>query len=187
MTPSTSHGTRHRLGMRVLLLLSALVWSGTPSSAQDTRNASPPQDPRVPIFGDVVDVRVVNVEVVVEDKDGIRVTGLQPADFRLLVDGQEVPIDYFTEVRGGEAIAAVAQLSDDQNAPKAVPALDSGSAVGTSYLVFVDDLLAHIHEVGYIATRMTDTATRQLDLMQPVILRAREFQSEAIYQEEGQR
>ena len=54
-------------------------------------------------------------------------------------------------------------------------------------LIFVDNLLAHIHEVGYIATRMTDTATRQLDLMQPVILRARELQSEALYQEEGQR
>lgn len=142
MTPSTSHGTGHRLAIRILLLLSALVWSGTPSSAQDTRSASPPQDPAVPIFGDVVDVRVVNVEVVVEDKDGIRVSGLQPSDFRLLVDGQDVPIDYFTEVRGGEAIAAVAPLSDDQNAPKAVPALDSGSAVGTSYLVFVDDFFS---------------------------------------------
>jgi hypothetical protein len=54
-------------------------------------------------------------------------------------------------------------------------------------LPLVDDLLTHVHEVGYVTTRITDTATRQLDLMQPVILRARGLQSEPIYREEGQR
>ncbi|SPP64789.1 polysaccharide deacetylase family protein [Nitrospira lenta] len=54
-------------------------------------------------------------------------------------------------------------------------------------LIFVDELLAHIHEAGYIATRMTDTAARQLDLMPSAILRARGLQSESIYREEGQR
>ncbi|MEQ1793233.1 MAG: polysaccharide deacetylase family protein [Nitrospira sp.] len=54
-------------------------------------------------------------------------------------------------------------------------------------LTLVDDLLTHIDEVGYVTTRMTDTATRQLDLMPPVILRARGLQSDPIYREEGQR
>lgn len=54
-------------------------------------------------------------------------------------------------------------------------------------LNLVEDLLDHIHAVGYLTTHMTDTATRQLDLMQPVILRARGLQSEPIYREEGQR
>lgn len=54
-------------------------------------------------------------------------------------------------------------------------------------LTLVDDLLTHVHEVGYVTTRITDTAARQLDLMQPVILRARGLQSEPIYREEGQR
>ena len=39
-------------------------------------------------FGEVIDVRVVNVEVVVTDRDGNRVAGLQPGDFRLRVDGE---------------------------------------------------------------------------------------------------
>lgn len=86
------------------------------------------------IFGEVIDVRVINVEVVVEDKDGIRVNGLTANDFLLMVDGEEVPIDYFTEVRGGMAIA------DEGGAGTVgLPSLSTGQEVGTSYLVFVDD------------------------------------------------
>ena len=43
------------------------------------------------------------VEAVVTDRQGNRVTGLKPGDFRLEVDGKAVPIEYFNEVRGGQA------------------------------------------------------------------------------------
>ncbi|MCC6139956.1 MAG: polysaccharide deacetylase family protein [Nitrospira sp.] len=59
--------------------------------------------------------------------------------------------------------------------------------MGPNNLLLVENLLAHIHAAGYVATRMTDTATRQLDLTQPVVLRARGLQSEPIYREERQR
>ena len=52
------------------------------------------------VFGEVLDVRVVNLEVVVTDRQGIPIRGLQVSDFRLLVDGEEVPIGYFSEVLG---------------------------------------------------------------------------------------
>lgn len=58
----------------------------------------------------------VDLEAVVTDLEGNRVNGLSAGDFRLLVDGAEVPIERFTEVAGG--------------------------AVGRSFLVFVDDSLA---------------------------------------------
>ncbi|HEY4565060.1 MAG TPA: hypothetical protein VIJ36_18900 [Thermoanaerobaculia bacterium] len=64
----------------------------------------PPPAP-LPEIGASIDVRVVNVEVVVADRKGNRIEGLEAADFRLLVDGREIPIDYFTEVRGGAATA----------------------------------------------------------------------------------
>ncbi|MEM7052831.1 MAG: VWA domain-containing protein [Acidobacteriota bacterium] len=89
------------------------------------------------VFGEVIDVRVVNVEAVVEDRDGVRVKGLQPEDFRLIVDGQEVTVDYFAEIRGGDAVAAVGP-----EAVPAVPAAVPGEAVGTSFLVFVDDFFS---------------------------------------------
>lgn len=91
-------------------------------------------------FGETVDVRVINVEVVVTDRSGVRVRGLTPEMFTLLVDGEAQKIEYFTEVRGGIARPAtegVRTLPDVQ-----VPDLRPGTAVGTSYLVFVDDFFS---------------------------------------------
>ena len=58
----------------------------------------------------------VDVEAVVTDREGNRVRGLSAGDFRLLVDGAEVPVERFTEVAEGR--------------------------MGRSYLVFVDDSLS---------------------------------------------
>jgi VWFA-related protein len=96
-----------------------------------------------PSFGEAIDVRVVNVEAVVTDRDGKLVTGLKPGDFRLRVDGKEVPIEYFSEVRDGQALAASAGASAEApegkpEAGAAVQGLAEGT-VGTYYLVFIDD------------------------------------------------
>lgn len=85
-------------------------------------------------FGEVIDVRVVNLEAVVTDRDGERVSGLSAEDFVLTVDGRVTPIEYFTEVLGG-----VARPSADAAARSSLPALEPGAPVGTSYLVFVDE------------------------------------------------
>ncbi|MBV8199374.1 MAG: VWA domain-containing protein [Acidobacteria bacterium] len=72
----------------------------------------------------------------VTDKKGNRVPDLRPEDFRLKVDGKPIKIDYFNEVRGGQAIAPT-----PGSAPTVpgLPDLAPGSPVGTSYLVFIDD------------------------------------------------
>ncbi|HVG06534.1 MAG TPA: VWA domain-containing protein [Thermoanaerobaculia bacterium] len=119
-----------RIGTAILLA-SGLIASFRPASAQTAEPVS--------AFGDVVEVRVVNLEVAVTDAEGRRVQGLQRGDFRLLVDGKEVPIHYFTEVREGQALVADAATGA---APAAPPALADGGAVGTSYLVFIDDLFS---------------------------------------------
>jgi VWFA-related protein len=78
--------------------------------------------------GDVVtgevEVRVVNVEVFVEDRDGVPVTGLTGDDFELFHDGEPVEISHFSAVveeRLGEDPAAVAALGA---APPAAPRID---------------------------------------------------------------
>jgi VWFA-related protein len=88
-------------------------------------------------FGETVEVKVVNVEAVVTDRDGNRVPGLAADDFKLVVDGHPVPIRYFSEIRGGDAIAPATSgtLADWSAVPGVVP----GQPVGTSYLVFIDD------------------------------------------------
>jgi VWFA-related protein len=83
------------------------------------------------LFGEEIDVRVINLEVVVENRAGERVTGLDSDDFRLLVDGDEVDVEYFTEVRGKRALA-----SGGSGSP---PSIGEGETVATNYVLFVDD------------------------------------------------
>jgi VWFA-related protein len=93
-------------------------------------------------FGESIDVRVVNVEAVVTDRHGSRVSGLKPEDFRLRVDGKEVPVEYFSEVRDGEALPAPSAAAPAEAAPAPAQAAVQGVAegrVGTYYLLYIDD------------------------------------------------
>jgi VWFA-related protein len=83
-------------------------------------------------FGETVEVRVVNVEVVVTDKAGNRVHGLSPSDFSIEVDGKPMSLDYFSEIKEGVLLAP----------PQGVAAIaggEFGQPLGTSYLLFIDD------------------------------------------------
>jgi VWFA-related protein len=121
---------------RIGVLLLAVVLGSTLLRAQE-----PVPPAAAPEFGASLDVRVVNVEAVVTDRKGNRVEGLTAADFRLLVDGREVPVEYFTEVRGGKAVVPPdAATSPEAGAAAPVsPAPSGGPGVGVSYLVFVDE------------------------------------------------
>ena len=123
-------GGRGRVYPKLAACLLACALSGVPLAAAARGGA--PSAPS--LFGEQVDVRVVNLEAVVTDRSGARVTGLGPGDLRLEVDGKAVPIDYFTEVRDGKAVAS----GGGQTLPGAA-SLAAGDAVGTSYLLFVDD------------------------------------------------
>ena len=118
------------------LLLSALSLSSAARAAEDVP----------PSFGESIDVRVVNVEAVVTDGQGNRVSGLKPEDFRLRVDGKEVPVEYFSEVKDGEALAAAPEASRAQPPVNAAGgAAVQGAAegrVGTYYLLYVDDFFS---------------------------------------------
>jgi VWFA-related protein len=87
-------------------------------------------------FAESIDVRVVNVEAVVTDRNGVRIFGLTPEDFQLTVDGEDVPIEFFTEIRGGQVLRDVGSSAWD------IAPISDGQASGTSYLVFVDDFFS---------------------------------------------
>ena len=110
---------------------------------------APAQDPQG--FGETVEVRVINLEVVVTDKQGLPVTGLSPNDFALKVDGKELPIGYFTEVRGGDAIEAGAGEISVPGMPQVAP----GTPVGTSYLLFIDEFFAIERDRDHVLDRIT--------------------------------
>lgn len=128
MQSSPSRFSAALLGALLIAPLPALAWQQQPAE-------NPPS-----LFGEQIDVRVVNVEVVVTDRQGNRVQNLTPADFRLKVDGKVVPVEYFSEVRGGQAIAAA---GTEAEAPvPGLPSLAPGSPVGTSYVVFIDNVFS---------------------------------------------
>jgi VWFA-related protein len=139
-----------RAALAAALVLAAALPAA--AAAQD-----PPQPPAA-AFGELIEVRVVNVEVVVTDRDGNRVSGLGAADFALTVDGQKVPIEYFTEVVGGAAVAPEAAATP---APvPGLPALAPGEAVGTSYLVFIDDYFSVEQRRDQVLRALKDDVAR---------------------------
>jgi len=113
-----------------LFRFAVLILALAPPALAAPREQQPPS-----FLGASIDVRVVNVEAVVTDARGNRVEGLAAPAFRLLVDGREVPITYFTEVVEGEMATPLAE----PGAPAPATALAPGGKVGTSYLVFIDD------------------------------------------------
>jgi len=118
-----------------LLVAAGLATSLRAVSAQSPGASSEP----VSTFGDIVEVRVVNLEVVVTDAVGKRVAGLGRGDFRLRIDGKEVPIHYFTEVLEGQAVAPAAAGPEAEATSRAMA---EAGPVGTHYLVFIDDLFS---------------------------------------------
>ena len=137
---------------RFLLALPLLLTFSQPLVSQ-TQSALPG------IFGEVLEVRVVNIEVVVTDKKtGLPVLGLGPEDFTLEVDGEQVPIGYFTEVRGGTTLSGVGE-----ELVPGIPAVAPGKPVGTSYLLFIDDFFSiHIDR-----NRVLNALAEDLPLLGP--------------------
>jgi VWFA-related protein len=138
-----------RLAASAAVLVAALFAAAPHAAAQ------PETGPDV--FGEVIDVRVVNVEVVVTDRDGNRVLGLGPEDFRLTVDGEQVPISYFSEVVGGQARPVAGE------GPQAAPQATDGGRVGISYLVFVDDATPVARDRDKVLEQIADS----LDFLRP--------------------
>ncbi|MEM1248246.1 MAG: VWA domain-containing protein [Acidobacteriota bacterium] len=130
-----------------VLLVGVLLTLSVPASAQE---------PEAPAISETYDVRVVNVEAVVTDRQGNRIMGLGPEDFTLLVDGQEVDVDYFSEIRGGRALdEAAASIDADPIA--------GGEAVGTNYLVFIDNFFT----IKADRQRVLRDMQEQLGVLQP--------------------
>lgn len=110
------------------------------------------------VFGESIEVRVVNVEAVVTDRSGERVTGLQREDFRMTVDGVEVPIGFFSEIVDGTPIAGAEELPLDVGVQ-----VGSVARVPTHFLVFIDDFFAIKAQRDMVLKRLEE----QLSVLEP--------------------
>ena len=131
------------------IVLAGMVLLGAAGLAQQQGQNLPA------VFSEVIDVRVVNIEVVVTDRDGNRVHGLTASDFELLVDGEPTPIDYFTEIEEGRALATA-----DGEAVAGVPNLEPDAPVGTSFLLFIDDFFSIKRDRDRVIDRLEEDLTQ---------------------------
>lgn len=89
-------------------------------------------------FGATVEVSIVNVDVIVTDRDGKRVRGLTAADFEILENGKPQPITNFAEYRG-EATPRTVQV---QGATTPKPA-EVAPPQKRTMIIFVDRISVH--------------------------------------------
>jgi VWFA-related protein len=93
-----------------------------------------PAKPPLSGGGETISVRVVNLEVEVTDAAGKPVRGLHSSDFKLRIDGKDVPIDFFSEIRDAKTVADESESAASTQAP--------GTPVGRSILLVIDDYFA---------------------------------------------
>ncbi|MEM7586950.1 MAG: VWA domain-containing protein [Acidobacteriota bacterium] len=92
------------------------------------------------VFSDTVDVRVINVEVVVTDKQGEPITDLTRDDFEVFEDGEPVELVNFyavTERLDAGAAAPESQVTDDAGAASEVP---PGGTQRLNMVIFIDNV-----------------------------------------------
>lgn len=127
--------------LRILIVATSLL--ALPAVTSREALAQRGGDAAPPAFAERIEVRVINLEAVVVDRQGRRVRGLGPDDFLLRVDGKPASIDYFSEIADGLATEPAAERGEDL--PPAAPgATAAGQRVATSYLVFIDSYFTRV-------------------------------------------
>lgn len=84
-----------------------LLAGSTPSHAQ-----------RIPSLGETIEIAIVNVDVVVTDRDGKRVRGLTKDDFEIYENGQAQPLSHFAEYRDDASEGSAAAGGAETTAPE---------------------------------------------------------------------
>ena len=120
---------RNALRIAAAALISVALLPGT---FAQTPTAQPATD--IPKLVENIDVRVINVDVVVTDKKGTVITGLNKDDFEIFENGVPKPISNFYAVEGGRptdaeaAAAAPARRRPDGQAVVSREAIPDSSA-----------------------------------------------------------
>ena len=98
----------------VLAVLTGVLATAVPSPfvrAQQPRPPAPQQPQQQPEYAIAVEVPLVNVDVVVADRDGNFVTGLKQENFRILVDNQPQKITNFAPTESAITIVILMEFS----------------------------------------------------------------------------
>jgi VWFA-related protein len=152
---------------RTYCLAVAVILLSLDVSARAQNNSPPPQD------DDVVRVRtdLVQTGVMVFDKQGHFVDGLQREQFELAVDGVRQPVTFFGQVKSGTTdeeakLTEVRGVTTNSSVPKPPPTALVEEA--RRIIFFIDDLHLSLGSVGrtrQMLTRFLDHDMRPNDLV----------------------
>src|SRR5690606_33804862 len=137
-------GRRYHRPMRRLVAHAALAAIVLPALAAPVaaQEAPAPQPAAPPEFADRVEVEIVNVDVIVVDRNGRPVSDLTRSDFELRIDGQPTDIDYSAApaLRTQETATPAAAPATTPEAPASDPTQPPATETTTpsQVLVFVD-------------------------------------------------
>src|SRR5260221_10313493 len=126
--------------LRTLFILAALWVQG--------RAQNPPAKQNQPVDVIRINTELIQTGVVVLDKHGHFVDGLQPEQFELKVEGKPQPISFFEQIKAGSTRerARLASLSDNSTAQ---PSDESRNDVhGRTIVFFIDDLHLALDSLG---------------------------------------
>lgn len=127
-----------------LALLFWGVWAGPGFLAAQVAPPQTPSPKPEPVRVDL-EVRVLNLRVTVQDRSGEFVRGLSAEDFHLELNGREIPLRLFHEVRGGQALFPAAEEGEGDGGgavEKSVPPdlVVAGDGEPIHYIFFFDNL-----------------------------------------------
>jgi VWFA-related protein len=145
--------------VKATLLILTVLMTGSHLLAQD-------EDLRVELFFDTVDVNVVNIEVLVTDKDGNPVRGLERDDFEVYEDGRLVDLTNFFAVENREAVMTGLGMEgeiDDEFVP-------SPKTKRLNLVVFVDNLNITPASRNVMFDSLREYLTTELDPRDQVML-----------------
>ncbi len=95
------------------------------------------QDEDLPVFYEVEEVRIINVDVVVRDRKGELVRGLGRDDFQIFENGEPVDVSNFFAVEGGNVL--MPSLSGEDGA-EAVELVSAAEFAPVSVIFYIDDI-----------------------------------------------
>lgn len=94
----------------------------------------------VPKLSESIDVKVINVDVVVTDRKGVPITGLTKDDFELFENGQPKLISNFYEVQGKKATNISIIPAGEEKPVATVPANEMTETLRRRIIFYVDNL-----------------------------------------------
>lgn len=145
----------------LLFLMSATIAAQQPAPSPSSQQQQQPDDVVT------VTTNLVQVDVVVLDKDGRQVTNLRPEDFEVQEDGKRQPITNFAYISAETAgplqqSVVSAAPSADANAPSVPPPPLRPEQVRRTITFVVDDLGLSFESIGYVRQSLKKFVDEQM-------------------------